>query len=151
MMNRREAGKALALAAGALLASSARTFAGNRLAAAQGQSTERSGDSIGVHNLMSQPLMQMPNPEVRMLTLTLAPGSTSQPHKHTGPVFAYILEGAIENQVDPGAPKTYNPGDCFYEPAMHVHRQMKNLSDTETAKVLVFEVGESGKTFTISA
>lgn len=151
MMNRREAGKTLTLAAGALLAGSAKAFAENRPARTQAQSAAQSGDSIGVHDLMSEPLEQMPNAEVRMLTLTLAPGATSQAHRHTGPVFAYILEGSIENQVDPGAPKTYKPGDFFYEPAMHVHRQMKNLSATEAAKVLVFEVGEKGKTFTVSA
>lgn len=151
MMNRREAGKALALAAGALLVASTPAFAEKRPAAAQGQGTAHTGDSVGVNNLMSEPLAQIPDAEVRMLTLTLAPGSTSQAHKHTGPVFAYILEGSIENQVDPGAPKTYKPGDFFYEPAMHVHRQMKNLSDREPAKVLVFEVGEKGKTFTINA
>ena len=151
MMNRREAGKTLALAAGALLAGSTRAFAENQPATAQGQSAGPSSDSIGVHDLASEPLMEMANPEIRMLTLVLAPGATSQAHRHTGPVFAYILGGSIENQVDPGAPKTYKPGDFFYEPAMHVHRRMKNLSDTETARVLVFEVGEKGKTFTISA
>ncbi|HKF53119.1 MAG TPA: cupin domain-containing protein [Candidatus Acidoferrales bacterium] len=150
MMNRREAGKIFALAAGALVAGSAKAFAEKLPATAPGQSATHAGDSIGVDNLMSEPLEQMQNPEVRMLTLTLAPGSVSHPHEHTGPVFAYILEGTIENQVDPNPPKTYKPGDFFYEPAMHVHRQMKNLSDTETAKVLVFEVGEKGKTFTIS-
>jgi quercetin dioxygenase-like cupin family protein len=75
----------------------------------------------------------------------------SPPHRHTGPVFAYILEGRIENQVDPDAPKTYNAGDFFYEPAMHVHRVLRNLSRTKPAKLLIFEVGEKGKAFTIGA
>jgi hypothetical protein len=34
---------------------------------------------------------------------------------------------------------------------MHVHRQMKNLSATKPAKILVVQVGEKGKEFTISA
>lgn len=149
MMNRREISKIFALAAGALVAGSASTLAADATAA-QGQ-VHHSGDSIGVKDLMSEPLDAMQEPEVTMLTLTLAPGATSHPHKHTGPVFAYIVEGSIENQVDPEPAKTYHRGEFFYEPPMHVHRQLKNLSATESAKILVVQVGEKGKEFTISA
>ena len=53
--------------------------------------------------------------------------------------------------MDPEQPKTYSAGDFFYEPAMHVHRQLRNLSKTETAKVLVFLVQEKGKPTAIGA
>lgn len=149
-MNRREASKILALAAGVIAAGGGKAFAEEAFAV-RAQHMEHSGDSVGVHDLMVEPLAEMKDPEVTMLTLTLAPGSTSQPHKHTGPVFAYILEGSIENQVDPGPPKRYNVGDFFYEPPMHVHRRMDNLSATKPAKVLVVQVGQKGKPFTISA
>lgn len=151
MIDRREMGKMLALAAGALLAGPARTLAVDRPTAKAQGPVARSGESIRVDDLLSEPLPEMHEPEVRMLTLTLAPGATSAAHRHTGPVFAYIVEGSIENQVDPDPAQTYRPGDFFYEPAMHVHRQFKNLSATETAKVLVVEVGEKGQTFTMSA
>jgi quercetin dioxygenase-like cupin family protein len=147
MMNRREAGKLLAAAASLIVASGNRAFAQDNSAAQHANS----GSSVGVNDLISEPLAEMENPEVTMLTLTLAPGSTSHAHRHTGPVFAYILEGSIENQVDPGEAKTYHAGDFFYEPPMHVHRQMKNLSASETAKILVVQVGEKGKAFTIAA
>ncbi len=101
--------------------------------------------------LMQEPLGDINNPEVTVITLTVAPGAASPPHQHIGPVFAYILAGKIENQVDPGDPKTYTAGDFFYEPAMHVHRALRNLSQTEPAKLLIFQVGEKGKPFTISA
>lgn len=147
MMNRREISKWLAFAAGAFVAGSSSVLAVDR----PRQAMRHSGDSIGVKDLLSEPLAAMRDPEVTMLTLTLAPGSTSHPHKHIGPVLAYILEGSIENQVDPEPAKTYHPGDFFYEPPMHVHRQFKNLSATEPAKVLVVQVGEKGKEFTLSA
>jgi quercetin dioxygenase-like cupin family protein len=139
----------LALAAGALAAGSAGTFATDA-ATAQGPAAH-SDDSIRVDDLMREPLAEMQGQEVTMLTLTLAPGATSHPHRHIGPVFAYILEGSIENQVDPEPAKTYNRGDFFYEPPMHVHRQLRNLSATEPAKILVVQVGERGKEFTLSA
>lgn len=107
--------------------------------------------SIGIHTLMQEPLAEMPTPEVTVLTLTVAPGGSSQPHKHTGPVFAYLLEGEIENQVDPDPPRKYRPGEFFYEPPMHVHRALRNLSSTKPAKLLIFQVGEKGKQFTMSA
>lgn len=107
--------------------------------------------AVAVKTLMQEPLGEIANPEVTVITLTVAPGAMSPPHKHIGPVFAYILEGKIENQVDPDAPKTYSVGDSFYEPAMHVHRALRNLSQTEHAKLLIFQVGEKGKPFTMGA
>ena len=147
MMTRREAGKLLAAAA-AMMASGQTALARENSSA---QLADHSRSSVGVHDLMTEPLAAMQDPEVTMLTLTLAPGSNSHPHRHIGPVFAYILEGSIQNQVDPDPPKTYHAGDFFYEPPMHVHRQMKNLSATEPAKILVVQVGEKGKPFTIEA
>ncbi len=111
----------------------------------------RNTSSIGVETLMQEPLAEMPNAEVRVITLTVAPGANSSPHKHTGPVFAYLLEGEIENQVDPDPPRRYKPGEFFYEPPLHVHRSLRNLSATKAAKLLIFEVGEKGKQFTLSA
>lgn len=104
--------------------------------------------AVAVKTLMQEPLGEITNPEVTVITLTVAPGAMSPPHEHIGPVFAYILEGKIENQVDPDAPRTYSVGDFFYEPAMHVHRALRNLSQTEHARLLIFQVGEKGKPFT---
>ncbi|MGN6593668.1 MAG: cupin domain-containing protein [Terriglobales bacterium] len=141
-MTRREAHSTMLSAAAAL-------FAAPLALAAAAQTPSRGG--APVRTLMREPLAPMPNPEVSAIILTLAPGANGHPHEHTGPVFAYILKGSIENQVDPGPPKTYHAGDYFYEPPMHVHRQMRNLSSTETAEVLVFQVGATGKPFTITA
>ena len=115
----------------------------------QGQMSNMS--SAGIETLMQEPLGEGADPQVTVITLTVAPDSVSPPHQHIGPVFAYILEGQIENQVDPDQPKTYKAGDYFYESAMHVHRELRNLSKTETAKLLIFEVGENRKPFTIAA
>ncbi|MGH9476389.1 MAG: cupin domain-containing protein [Terriglobales bacterium] len=141
-MTRREANGALLSAAASLFALPLALSAG---AAAQ---TSR---HTPVRTLMREPLAPMPNAEASVIILTLAPSSHGHPHEHTGPVFAYILKGEIENQVDPGPPITYRAGDYFYEPPLHVHRMMHNLSTTETAEVLVFQVGEKGKPFTIPA
>jgi quercetin dioxygenase-like cupin family protein len=109
------------------------------------QSSMRDMASVAVQTLMQEPLAEMPNPQVTVITLTVAPGAVSPPHEHTGPVFE------IENQVDPDPPQRYKAGEYFYEPPMHVHRALRNLSSTKAAKMLIFEVGEKGKQFTIGA
>jgi quercetin dioxygenase-like cupin family protein len=60
-------------------------------------------------------------------------------------VFAYILRGEIENQVDPGEPRNYSAGEVFYEAPMHAHRVLRNQSTTETAEVLIFQAAEKGQ------
>lgn len=140
-MTRRESHRALAAMVLGTLASSPAFAEATAQAAARGGPT--------VHNLLVEPLAPVANPEVTLLTLDLAPGSVSKPHKHLGPVFGYILEGEILNQVDPEPAKTYHVGEFFYEPPLHVHRQMKNLSSTKPARVLVFQVGPRGKNFTV--
>ena len=116
-----------------------------------GQGHMQNMSSVAVKMLMQEPLAEMPDSEVTVITLTVAPGATSPPHKHTGPVFAYLLEGEIENQVDPNPPQKYKAGEFFYEPPMHVHRSLRNLSNTQAAKLLIFQIGEKGKQFTIDA
>jgi quercetin dioxygenase-like cupin family protein len=148
MITRREMNGTLAAAVAAFFAAGIPTPA----AQAPSQHESAHGRMHGpspVKTLMQEPLGNIPNPEVSVITLTVAPGAVSPAHEHIGPVFAYILEGEIENQVEPNPPKRYGPGDYFYEPAMHVHKMLKNLSKTKPAKLLIFQVGEKGKQFTI--
>lgn len=142
MMTRRQMSASMMAALAAAWAGTADRLSGQAPAAKP---------ATGVKTLMQEPLAAIPNAEVSVITLTVAPGASSKPHQHTGPVFAYILRGAIENQVDPNPPQTYREGDYFYEPAMHVHRELRNLSPTEPATLLIFQVGEKGKRFTLAA
>jgi len=101
--------------------------------------------AIESKTLMQEPLGDTADPKVSVLSLPIRPGLTAGAHTHKGPVFAYVLEGDIENQVDPDPSKLYHPGDFFHEPTMHVHRLLRNLSSTEPARLLVFEVGDTGQ------
>jgi quercetin dioxygenase-like cupin family protein len=104
----------------------------------------------GVAPLLTESIGDIGDADASMLILTLLPKHVSTPHKHSGPVFAYVLEGRVENQVEPEEPKKYSAGDFWYEPAMHVHRSFTNLSDTEQARVLVFMVTPKGSPAGIS-
>jgi quercetin dioxygenase-like cupin family protein len=104
----------------------------------------------GLTPLLQEPLADLADQEVRLTRLTLAPGWQGAgrdgvgAHQHPGPVFAYILKGAVENQVDPGPSKVYRAGEVFYEPPMHAHRLLRNASSTEPAELLIYQIGDKG-------
>jgi quercetin dioxygenase-like cupin family protein len=103
----------------------------------------------------AKPLIQQPadvaNREGLLIWITLAPGAALQgAHKHPGPVFAYVVNGEIENQVEPDQPVVYRAGDVFYEPPLHAHRMLRNRSQTEPAELAVFQVSEKGQPLAMS-
>jgi len=160
MITRRELNGVLGLAFTGLFSGSA-----NELLAAQAppqqdsQGHEHDHDAMrsspAIPTLIEEPLEALPESVASLLILNIPPHNPSSTrafpaHQHSGPVFAYILEGNIENQVEPDAPKTYAPGDVFYEPTMHVHRTLRNLSDTQPAKILIFQIVPNGKPAALS-
>lgn len=102
-----------------------------------------------VHEVIQHALPDMEGKVASLVTVSYAPGAGSQPHRHPGPVFGYILEGAIVSQVEPGPPITYRAGEAFYEPPMHVHRVSRNASKTRPAKLLAFVITEKGQPLTL--
>lgn len=151
MMTRREMNTVLGTTIATLISG---TIAAPGEAAVPPQDSQQappSGAPRGVISLIHESIGDMGDSDATMLILTLQPKHVSTPHKHSGPVFAYVLEGRVENQVEPEEPKTYTAGDFWYEPAMHLHRTFTNLSDTEQARVLVFMVTPKGKPASLPA
>jgi quercetin dioxygenase-like cupin family protein len=102
-----------------------------------------------VHEVIRHSLPGMEGKVASLVTVSYAPGAASKPHRHPGPVFGYILEGAIVSQVEPGPPVTYKAGEAFYEPPMHVHRVSRNASNAHPAKLLAFEITDEGQSLTL--
>jgi len=69
--------------------------------------------------------------------VTLEPGQASTPHRHPGPVFGYVIEGAYEWAIDDQAAKTLKAGDTFYEPTGCLHRVSKNPGNAKTRVLAV--------------
>ena len=69
--------------------------------------------------------------------VTLEPGQASAPHRHPGPVFGYVIEGAYEWAIDDQAAKTLKAGDTFYEPTGCLHRVSKNPGNARTRVLAV--------------
>ncbi len=101
--------------------------------------------------LMTRDLAGLPGKEAVVLTVEMAPGQASQPHRHDANVFVYVLEGTLTMQVKGAAPVTLHPGDTFYENPTDIHTVSQNASKTEPAKFLVFIVKDKGAPITRAA
>ena len=76
------------------------------------------------------------------------PGGASLPHEHAKSAFiyAYVVSGAIESQVDDQPAHVYTAGQAFYEePGAH-HRISRNASTTAPAKLLAVFIVDTGDT-----
>src|SRR2546430_13816287 len=69
--------------------------------------------------------------------VTLEPGQSSPPHRHPGPVFGYVIEGAYEWAIDDQPAKVLKAGDTFYEPTGCLHRVSKNPGNATTRVLAV--------------
>ena len=80
-----------------------------------------------------------------------APGGTSVAHEHAKSAFiyAYVVSGVIESQVNDGPKRVYRAGESFFEEPGSLHRVSRNASKSEPAKLLaVFVVDTNDKALT---
>ena len=96
-----------------------------------------SAQDAAVTPLLKKDLLACPACEVSMVTVEYPPGGASKSHRHNGQVFVYVLEGALEMQVEGKPLVTLKPGDSFYEAPEDVHAVSRNASKTEKAKFVV--------------
>lgn len=68
--------------------------------------------------------------------VTFEPGQKDLSHRHTGPVFGYVLEGEYEHALDDDPVKIYKAGETFYEPSGSLHRVAQNPSDKTKTRLL---------------
>lgn len=59
------------------------------------------------------------------------------PHRHSGPVFGYVLEGRILFELEGEAPREIVAGEAFWEPGGDVvHYQVANLDPKNWSRFL---------------
>jgi quercetin dioxygenase-like cupin family protein len=102
-------------------------------------------DHETVTPLQQLALPDMPGKKATMATVRYAPGQASIPHEHPGSVFAYVLEGTVESQLEGGPVKTYKAGDSWYEPPHAGHLVSRNASHTKPATLVVFLLASEGE------
>ncbi|MBV9122496.1 MAG: cytochrome P460 family protein [Planctomycetes bacterium] len=87
--------------------------------------------------------------QLTLVELEYAPGASTPPHHHSGPVAVYVLEGAIESQLEGGPLTTYRRGEAFFEPAHGQHRVSRNASQVLPARFLAYFLTPKGEPLTI--
>jgi quercetin dioxygenase-like cupin family protein len=68
----------------------------------------------------------------------LPPGDSGLgPHRHSGPVFGYLLEGRMLFELEGEAPREIVAGEAFWEPGGEVvHYQMANMDSQRWTRFL---------------
>ena len=81
--------------------------------------------------------------EVTALRVDIGPGGETGRHMHLYPAFVYVLEGAINVEIEGGGGHSYKAGDSFVE-AVDAWHNGKNRGSTPV-KLLVVFTGVRGK------
>ncbi|MDM0002612.1 cupin domain-containing protein [Variovorax sp. J22P240] len=105
---------------------------------------------------LEQAIPNIPGKSLIALVVDYAPGAASPSHTHSKSAFiyAYVVSGAIESQVDDGPKRILRAGDSFYESPGATHRESRNASRTQPAKLLavfVVDTGDMPLTMPVSA
>jgi len=82
--------------------------------------------------------------------ITIAPGGSGSRHRHPGPTFVYVLEGAVEIELEGAPAKVYRAGETFYEDPHQLHISTKNGSKAEPARILVYHLSHKGEPLTLA-
>ncbi|MFZ0869686.1 MAG: cupin domain-containing protein [Rhodanobacter sp.] len=96
----------------------------------------------------SRAITNIPGKSLVAVEVSYPPGGASLPHSHAKSAFiyAYVVSGAIESQVDNQPARIYTAGQSFYEePGAH-HRISRNASKSEPAKLLAVFIVDTGDT-----
>jgi quercetin dioxygenase-like cupin family protein len=84
-----------------------------------------------------QAIPNIPGKSLIAVIVDYAPGGASPSHTHAKSafIFAYVLSGEVESQVNDGPTRVFRAGESFYEAPGSLHAVSRNASKTEPAKL----------------
>ena len=96
-------------------------------------------------DMTSEPVLEaalegMDGMAAHVIRVEVGPGAETERHLHPGHVFVYVLEGAVEIDLDGEEPVTVSAGEAIYEPP-NSPMIGRNASSEEGATIIVFQVG----------
>lgn len=88
----------------------------------------------------------IPGKSLVAVEVTYPPGAASPAHTHAKSAFiyAYVISGSIESQVNDGETRIYQAGESWSEEPGATHSVSRNASETEAAKLLAVFVLDTG-------
>jgi quercetin dioxygenase-like cupin family protein len=88
-------------------------------------------------------------PEVTAMTVEIAPGAETGWHSHPIPVYAYVVSGALDVELEGGKTLAFNEGDAVIEVVNTLHNG-KNTGSLPV-KLVVFYTGVMNEPTVIKA
>lgn len=85
--------------------------------------------------------------EVTAMLVDLPPGAETGWHSHPTPVYAYVLAGTLDVEMEGGPIVTYRSGDAILEVVNTLHNGRNR--NTETVRLVVFYTGIVGMPATV--
>ena len=76
------------------------------------------------------------------------PGWQAPRHYHDGDLFIYVISGTFEVVTDASGRVEFKPGQSVHM-AADTMMDARNVSDAEPLKLVIFQIGESGKPFLV--
>lgn len=100
--------------------------------------TQAAGQSAKVTLVYEHALPNVPGKSIKGVLVEYGPGGFSEGHTHPSSAFIYatVLEGAVQSQVNDEPVKTYRAGESFSENPGDRHAVSRNASRTEPARLL---------------
>ena len=77
--------------------------------------------------------------EVTVMTVDIAPGAETGWHKHSVPVYAYVMSGSLTVNIDGKISRLFNAGDVIIEVVNVPHNGINSGKDP--VKLIVFYTG----------
>ena len=100
--------------------------------------------------LIEEPLPGVAGKKVIIKHFALPPGHVGGKHFHPGPVYVYVVEGALNIETEGEGTRTISAGRLYKEPLGRTMR-VRNLSTNDWLKIVVFQVGDEGKPMMMKA
>ena len=97
--------------------------------------------------LSERPPFVPDEPDVMTAVVELPPGDPgTPPHRHSGPVFGYVVEGAVRYELEGEPERVLRAGESFWEPGGDlIHYQAGNASGSVPARFFVVMMGVPGE------
>lgn len=105
----------------------------------------RSAPSETLVPLLQQAIPNLPGKTLTAITVVFPPGAASVPHRHGDAfLYAYVLQGAVRSQLEGQPAHVYKTSESWTEKPGDHHVLTENASSTETARLLVVFVADTG-------
>ena len=83
------------------------------------------------------------NDEVSIVKVTIPPGKSTGWHKHTFPVFAYVMQGTLTVEIENSKVLQYSANTSFFEVINTLHNGINK--GKKNVMLIAFFMGEKGK------